>query len=1097
MKTTVRFHCESCKKNTRDKLLQNILDRTQKNSHIVCKVDEDVVVVNGSFDSHIVEHETKDNNGDIVIVNFDHFGSACTTNNNQTFIVQVKIPEYHFITLHINQSYRLFLDSFQCTGGLEMYPDLECKLQDVIKNIPDYILPVPTQKEIDEGYIYAFMNSLTVHWAQCLKSEQTFEVFLRDFNTIQYLLKDQVTDGKHLESRQNNIASDSKVAIKLEVRDAIKNGRLLDEIKDYARNVCKGDPTALEVYAERKYAKYIADDFLRNFEKHETVIFDLRSKLNNIFNIKDINEPFKTIKRYELLKKNEDSLDAKNKFRFIKRFRDICLRKSLPLKSTVSDERDFLQELQKQVLRIYYDSSTQCTDLKQCLKSAMEIPIDTLRVKHFLWKLSRRRDNSFSKLQKLAENIIKNCSQILVQFVHSIIIKFNQGITVNFQTENGLNVLKCEGLLVDMQTINTEVEKKGSLFEECSQVEVQADLYFLLNCSVLWQGKNVIVVTNRFIVSEINDSFTIDVSGKHGTIANNKAENGTASFVDGLAGEPGIHGESGGNVLIIADRFSNKSHMTILSNGGNGSYGQEGGDGSNGIDGVDGKGISEADFIERFPDMAEFWASTVQTNFKAFKEKNKISKTKEYASGYFKNENTALSSKYYVKGVTDDNHMIEYGCWYTHAVLSWTMFGGFTNRASYCISFGQPGGDGTPGGNGGKGGHGGKGGFEGKVDIRDWNGTQVPAIEIRCYEGQCGSEGKDGRGGKGGKNGKNGNDRAHICPGQTKATRVYTGYLKIVSYDHSSDSRSYCPNRKKYIGVTQKAFEYPSLQRCPDGLNGENRTRVNNRNSQRSRTKKTPIVFSKVKKKYQTINLRNAYHAQPAENLSTSNMNADEQSETRDIKIIKSVEEPDLTTYNFNPLKAIHSEKPNKFNYVPLGLTLTCEKKTDLMKTIAAVMKEIKKGPNIEILEKDLCSVFDSLDQITIHKSFDQDQYVRFLEFTNCVKANCSTWTNKINKWHDKIMVNFKFFVLETIDNRIKQQIESKKVAMDTLKLVKIRLKGFYEQLISDVMCSDNVSSLLHLIEIENEKNLDNLIEETNKFVGTIPLFQRIPGKKS
>uniref|UniRef100_A0A182SU39 Uncharacterized protein n=1 Tax=Anopheles maculatus TaxID=74869 RepID=A0A182SU39_9DIPT len=107
----------------------------------------------------------------------------------------------------------------------------------------------------------------------------------------------------------------------------------------------------------------------------------------------------------------------------------------------------------------------------------------------------------------------------------------------------------------------------------------------------VWRGRNIVVYSDAVIVCQ---PVCWDVSGKDSHHVYD-ANAGTATDGNGLNGQDGYPGESGGNVLIIAKRVQCLEKLTILSNGGNGSKGQDGG---NGAAGKDGKGICKVDLAK-------------------------------------------------------------------------------------------------------------------------------------------------------------------------------------------------------------------------------------------------------------------------------------------------------------------------------------------------------------------------------------------------------------------------------------------------------------------------------------------------------------------
>ncbi|XP_063398026.1 uncharacterized protein LOC134682983 [Mytilus trossulus] len=1125
MKATIYFHRDFCRGGIDDRLLQNVQLEINDHPNLTCDVENNHVLIEGCLRTDV--EQERNINGEIVCMHWKDARSFLTKSKKMrscsTVMVQVDTPKNHFITIHCNFSeYRvIILDSFQCTNGLEIYPELALELEHLMKDQNITLIPVAIQKEINDGFFHSFMNSLTVEWSKLLTNQQTYEIFLNELEIFQGLLKSSITREKSLIDHDMNRIGSLKEIVKERIQRGVAKGETLEDIKDSMKTVCQSLTRNIDVYIELKYTKYVADTFLKHlqniFETQGSSFVILRSEVQNISEIKDIKEPFNTILNYEQLQECATLLDSKTKLRFMKSFHDLCHYNSTSEKEIEIDERNFLNELQNHLKNIVFDMYQTSEKLPKYLKNARKKSKNAVDANDLLKKLSKTNDRSLSKLQSLALKLSNCHSESFVISLGSLCVRFYEKMSISFVIENGVDIIRCKGSFVDLRTVKIKIKSKD-LFEKCSQIEIQADLYFLVNCDVKWRGKNVIIVKDTLIVDGDEEHFSLDVSGKNGPSHDKKeARNGTESDSDGFAGEPGMHGECGGNVQIIANVFQNAEYMYVLSGGGKGSDGQDGGSGADGISGEDGKGISEEDFNKRFPDLAHFTGSTFGNNFRAFKKNNTFTtKSDEFATGCF--DTTEMSPKageYYFNGVTDDNYAVEYGCWSNNALLGVTSIVGYPNRVSYCVCSGQPGSSGTPGGNGGKGGKGGKGGFEGSVDIRNWKGKQVYTIKISCHPGQCGSDGRDGKGGIGGKNGKKGNDRAHVCPSQARSTRVYAGYLSIVAYETSTCDMSYCPKRKRYIDIKRKASEYPTPQRCKNGKKGQNDKRVNNRMTETSRTKKAPIVFKTIKERFQNIFNSKDGNARFHDNFEANTTIMEDftsfTSSQHIRKVIKDTREHDYKNeIQSKQLAPLYIAKKNShFND---SQKATFEKNHHLEKfliqkvetAISAVLAAVNKDSKEAFPDEELCTIFAILDQMSIPNSFDEKHYEYFLDLIFLIKNKCmkpfceENWTNlHVNYWEDRIMINFKFYLLEKVDRMVRLNTKEKEMEIDPndrysktiMKDLLIGMKPLFKHLILSVFKSDDVSHL-KTMEQSVENQLKDLMQEITDYRRTVSLFE-------
>ena len=289
----------------------------------------------------------------------------------------------------------------------------------------------------------------------------------------------------------------------------------------------------------------------------------------------------------------------------------------------------------------------------------------------------------------------------------------------------------CRISSMGLSTKKVLEEVKGEKFDE---VEVFADKLLIVNKSLNWPGKNLILVSPRiqiassttFVVSGVNAENKWDGKSK-------KAKNGQKAGESGQDGHDGTHGQSGGNVLILSDKIENAQMLEIRSYGGNGANGQDGGDGKNGRDGQDGASLNLRNldqFNNYFPDCRIFEGN--ERN----RQQNKIWDMIESPS-HSSEESAWGGYDRSIEGVTKDKRLpINFGNYVACYVLTNTI-------SSFILVNGLNGTQGTTGGNAGSGGSAGLGGFPGQIEIKGLRRPQQckGADGIRLFYGQ----GKDGK----------------------------------------------------------------------------------------------------------------------------------------------------------------------------------------------------------------------------------------------------------------------------------------------------------------------------------------------------------------
>lgn len=1119
---TICFHCEFCRGGGEDQFLQDAQLKIQDHPDLKFKVEKNQVLIEGCLRSDVGQE--RQITGNIVCIPWQECQSFLTKSkimqSSTTVIVQVDTPKNHCITLHCNfkEKRGILLDSYNFSNGLEMYLELASELEHITEEMNMLLIPVAKQKEIDDGFFHALKNSLTVELSKHLTINQTFEIFLQEIFTFQGILNANVTKTNGVQDLDINRYKDLKRIAKERIKSGCAKGATLDNVEESVKTVCKNFTKNDELYVEVQYTKNVANSFLMLLQNHlettDASYIDLLYNARTISKIKDIKgEPYNTIQNYEQLQKCGNLFDSKTNLRFFKRFHDLCHRYSIGLNYIKIEEKSFLNELQLHITKTNFCEPSTSKELPKYLQSSFEISDDKLKAKYVLRVIAETNDETLGKLQRLALQILENHSESFVISLKRLITQVSTSVV----TENGMNILKCQGSCVDLETVNAKITADKCVFDKCSQIEILAYSYFWINCTVKWPGKNVILLTDTLNVAERQTPFILDVSGIDRLPYTEKnARNGTSSDKDGLSGEHGLHGESGGNVVIVANIFKNSDNISIISNGGNGSDGQDGGTGVDGIDGVDGKGISEEKFTERFPDAAYFSGFTVLKNLKTLNENNTFTRKEELPDSqnirYLKrfqilNYYLELYQNYYLKGVTDDNHEVEYGLWTSINPFTALLANvGAAWRESYCICRGQPGTPGTPGGNGGIGGVGGKGGFEGKVDIYNWKGKQICTIQTSVKQGQYGSDGKDGKGGTGGKNGKKGNDRSHVCPSPAESTRKFTGHLNIASYDGSSRERAFCPKREKYINIIKKSSEYPSLLRCRDGQKGLNTKRLNNRMTEPQRMKKAPISKKIIQRYHYIFSPLDSVRC----NIETAKTITEDvasqyvlQHKRKTIKETKEHESGIVVQVNqISP--TCTAEYRYAFVFTPM-LTFDRNRHLEkfLMQKFKSVMDAVKKESKHIFFEKDMSTIFAILEQISIQNSFNEEHYENFLELIDlmrnkCMKPHCrENWTNlHLNYWYDRIVVNFKFYLLEKADLIVRLFMDEKEMEMNMddsmsktiMDDLRIRLNTLFQDLVLNILESDDVSHL-KTTDLRLQKQVNKLMHEIMLYRRTVSLF--------
>lgn len=337
-------------------------------------------------------------------------------------------------------------------------------------------------------------------------------------------------------------------------------------------------------------------------------------------------------------------------------------------------------------------------------------------------------------------------------------------------------ILEVIGKNVSLAVIKSRLEQM--LDAEVEEVRfVGSEIFYVdsdLSLDNLWHGKNIVLFARKIRVTK---NVEWNVSGRNSKLCFT-VEPQIDSNGDGGDGDDGAVGESGGNVLIIADEIFESTKWQITSNGGTGSIGQNGG---NAKDGEDGCGMP----LEKFRELA--WNQNqirwLKAFFKIKKEIESYGDPFKYVNGkWTKDVFDMLWGKWYIEFQSDEGY----------TVLECVNQNYFVIGCSRHLIRMVKGTTGTPGGKGGAGGFGGNGGVSGDIQILIDN----QHIESVKNEGQ---NGKDGTAGLDGYNGCDGYDLGYYA--DFTSSRYYgEDRNSKLSLKHSSTSNGWTVNNPKFNG---------------------------------------------------------------------------------------------------------------------------------------------------------------------------------------------------------------------------------------------------------------------------------------------------------
>ena len=426
------------------------------------------------------------------------------------------------------------------------------------------------------------------------------------------------------------------------------------------------------------------------------------------------------------------------------------------------------------------------------------------------------------ELKKTATVISTNDTVLLIDQITDTIADYIKPITIEKMEKDGRVIIEVIGKHMVLSEHLSQIEKllsNNSTIEEVRFVgadilHVDAQLK-----KEKWHGINIVVYANNI---EVNSEVEWEVSGY------NSGENYSDIAGNGENGADGYAGESGGNVLIMANSLQNNHKWIISTNGGAGSTGQSGGKGNDGTDG-------EAWTLSKLKDKTKFdkYHSVYQLGDDVLK--------------WAENGGQVIQ-----KDLNECTAFLRFHCGYTYEIITNTgcrvNYVGFMNSFKTELLFIYQGADGKAGQSGGQFGFGGEGGVKGDIEnkIKKIDGKDI------VKSNETGKNGNNGEGGKFGYAGNNGWDVGYKFRGgdfynygEDKVTRLVKNFgSKAIDksvYSYPSDS---------YVEIATRGRIQPNDKQTVDV---NKTTPQRNRSEQAIAKRKKTITEQQITSQYSNL----------------------------------------------------------------------------------------------------------------------------------------------------------------------------------------------------------------------------------------------------
>lgn len=531
-------------------------------------------------------------------------------------------------------------------------------------------------------------------------------------------------------------------------------------------------------YSFKLFKEDISPSVKSLFEsKDEHFILELFDSLESITYVQEI--PLETIVYYKT--ELQTLLTQAEENELVNHFKLECTVHTITYCNSIIDELSFLNCLvsflsnSRNLIQIFSK-----LELEQCNRDCLP-PAKELLKKIIGLEMEEENDN-LSRLKAVTHRLLTQKYVILEAKFLQTIQDFLVPVKFEEINNNDHFIIEIIGNHVLLSNVLGALEEKfqtsGSLIEEvrfiCGQAfHIDTDLV-----SSVWHGKNIAVRTK---LAKVHGSVVWDVSGEDNKHVYHKKADTSVKDGAGKPGNDGYPGESGGNVLILAEQIDNINGWTVVSNGGKGSNGQDGGDGRDGQDGV---GITKETIESKILKPKSWFAMQNQSAGLGQLTEQIIEECAEI--------NTRIIDSYcrYIEATTAEGNEIIF-CYSD----GWSM-------VSQCY-FIYKGSIGKPGGAGGASGEGGQGGFPGMIVVKNIKADTTLDIRKQALQG---TDGTPGLGGFFGNHGRNGWDMGFMD---------YRMWTEIVAYgldentklslnygNESLPNSVWCWKKEKYLSFS-------------------------------------------------------------------------------------------------------------------------------------------------------------------------------------------------------------------------------------------------------------------------------------------------------
>ena len=537
-------------------------------------------------------------------IDSDMFHYMLSTKKTLGYIVQIT---NHFVTLIVSNNLECiyFIDSKPNTIGIKEYPQLETALTAAF---PEFIIKdIFPPEQCNEGSLaHAYLNARVLTWG-LLKygmSKENVQEFLHSVTTDPILSNINANLLRFCNSQKEDV-DQKKREVEGMITQGIENEEAFSQIEERIKikGLCKSYRELS--YLQNFYIEHVQSQFLN--ELRESLTFSKISlDIQNLRSITDVSgAPFQDLQSYHLFDKCKNFMNEFQKHTCFEQIWCLFHQFEKVKSERVRLENTFIKELIKCIRYCFIDDDN------------FFFSYDTgnsFNSSDLLTKICKNTGSPhFVQLANIASDLLGNeatSSETFQDNLKRVLDALTCLPIINVYEDTGKVKISYQNYYVNLQQALCEIVAKlkndqSTDMENIHEMHVSAIELMVVNQDLpktQWHARNVVITAREIIVPE---SCTWDLSGQSAlNHEDHKARDGTDHGEDGVAGEHGFHGESGGNVVIVSDHIEKAGNWTIISNGGNGGDGQDGGNGAIGMDGEDGLGLTEAEFKDNFPDPA-------------------------------------------------------------------------------------------------------------------------------------------------------------------------------------------------------------------------------------------------------------------------------------------------------------------------------------------------------------------------------------------------------------------------------------------------------------------------------------------------------------